>query len=344
MKRVLIIGAGGFIGGHIAAESLRRGYDTWCAVRSTTSRRFLNDPRLKFVEIDYDATPTSIAQKLHDALPDGERWDWIVYNLGATKVMVYSDFNRINYQYLRTILDALSIAHMLPERFLYLSSLSAIGPGDEKGYTPYTDTDIPVPNTRYGTSKLKAETAVESTPGLNWIIFRPTGVYGPHDQDYKMLLKSIDRHIDLGVGFRRQLLTFIYVEDLATAIFDALDRAPVRRKYVISEPRAYTQGEFRSIMAKALGRRFIIPLRLPLWLVSMASVVAEKYGIFKMRPSTLNTDKFKILRQRNWAVDPSRAIADFGFAPIHDLESGIAATVQAYRAEQDAARKGADKS
>ena len=53
-KTLLIIGAGGFIGGFIAAEGLRRGYDVWVGVRQSTSRRYLTDPRLKFVVFDYD--------------------------------------------------------------------------------------------------------------------------------------------------------------------------------------------------------------------------------------------------------------------------------------------------
>ena len=36
-KRVLVIGAGGFIGGFMAKESLNRGYETWVAVRESTS-------------------------------------------------------------------------------------------------------------------------------------------------------------------------------------------------------------------------------------------------------------------------------------------------------------------
>lgn len=53
-KRVLIIGGGGFIGGFIAASSLRHGYETWVAVRETTSRRYLQDAALRFVTLDYD--------------------------------------------------------------------------------------------------------------------------------------------------------------------------------------------------------------------------------------------------------------------------------------------------
>ena len=258
--KVLIVGAGGFIGGFIAREALSRGYETWCGVRESTSRRYLTDPALKFITLDYDDP-----QKLTDQLKDGQ-WDYVVYNLGATKCVNFSDFNQINYVYLRNFCEAMINNNPHPAKFLYMSSLSAIGPGDEKTYSPLTNSMIPQPNTRYGLSKIKAETLLQTLPAeFPWIILRPTGVYGPHEQDYLMMIKSIDAHFDFGVGFRRQMLTFIYVEDLARAVFDALENAPVHRKYIISEPRAYSQKEFRRIVARELGRRLVVPVRLPLW-------------------------------------------------------------------------------
>ena len=86
------------------------------------------------------------------------------------------DFSRINYDYLRYFTTALKSADIVPEKFLYMSSLSAIGQGDEKGYTPFDESMIPMPNTRYGASKLKAEMWLEMD-GMPYIIFRPTGIY-----------------------------------------------------------------------------------------------------------------------------------------------------------------------
>lgn len=334
MNKVLIVGAGGFIGGFIAEEALKRGYDTWAGVRESTSRRFLKDVRLDFVTLDYDDAD-AMSASLRAALPEGERWDWIVYNLGATKCTNFADFNRINVNYLRNFVDALRRSGMMPERFIYMSSLSALGPGDEKSYEPLNGRMIPQPNTRYGVSKIKAETFLETCPDVPWTILRPTGVYGPHEQDYLMMVKSIDRHFDFGVGFRRQMLTFIYVEDLAAAIFDALaSDATLKRKYILSEPRAYTQKEFRKIVAHELHRSFVVPVRLPMWAVYVASVVAEKVGVARMKPSTLNRDKFRIMRQRNWNCSIEEARKDFGFSPRFSLQDGIRRTVESYRATE----------
>lgn len=328
-KRVLVVGAGGFIGGFIAEESLNRGYETWVAVRESTSRRYLADKRLNFVVLDYDDTE-AMTSAVTLALPEGERWDYIIYNLGATKCANFADFNRINYLYLCRFVDILVGHNLVPERFLYMSSLSALGMGDEKGYTPMTSRVIPNPNTRYGLSKIKAETYLESVSGFPYIIFRPTGVYGPHEQDYLMMIKSIDSHWDFSVGYRKQLLTFIYVDDLVNAMFDALEAGVLRKKYIISEDAVYTQAEFRKIVAEELGGKWVIPVKLPMWMVYVASVVAEKWCALQMKASTLNRDKFKIMKQRNWSCDVSDAKRDFNFNPRFSLRDGIKATVAAY--------------
>lgn len=334
-KTLLVVGAGGFIGGFIAAEGLRRGYDVYAAVRATTSRRYLTDERLHFVELDYD-DPEAMETILEGARPESGRWDYIIYNLGATKCANFRDFNHINYEYLRDFVETIHEIDCLPERFLFMSSLSALGPGDEKNYTPLDSDTVPEPNTRYGLSKIKAETFLGTCTWLNWIIFRPTGVYGPHEKDYLMMIKSIDSHFDFGMGLRRQMLTFIYVEDLVCAMFDAIASPnTVHKKYIISEPRAYSQKEFRAIVAKALGGRMVVPLRLPMWTVYLASVIAEKWGVLTLKPSTLNRDKFKIMRQRNWTCSVADAERDFGFTCRFPLEEGVRLTVEAYLEEKN---------
>lgn len=327
---ILIVGAGGFIGGFIAAEALRRGFDTYVGVRESTSRRWLTDPRLHFVVLDYDE-PEVMMNTLRQAAPEPGGWRYIIWNLGATKCANFQDFNLINFVYPRDFVDILIQEKMVPDKFLYMSSLSAVGPADEKSYAPITSRTVPDPNTRYGLSKIKTETFLETLPDFPWVIFRPTGVYGPHEKDYLMMVKSIDSGWDFSVGFRRQMLTFIYVDDLVTAMFQALasDKTS-RHKYIISEDRAYTQKEFRSLTARLLGRKFVIPVRLPLWAVYLASCVAEDTARLRLKASTLNRDKFKIMKQRNWTCDISDARRDFGFDPQFSLERGMAETVRAY--------------
>ena len=333
-KKILITGAGGFIGGFLVTEALKRGYETWAAVRATTSRKFLQDERIRFVELDF-SDADALQESLRPALDEVGRWDYVVHNLGVTKATNYLDFESVNYGYLRMLGDALLDLDARPDVLLLMSSLSVMGEGDEKGYTPFRSSDVPVPNTFYGTSKLKAETYLQTQPvgdnGLPWTIFRCTGVYGPHERDYFLMMKSIKRGFDFSVGYKKQLLTFIYVEDLAKAVVDALERGPLRKAYFISEPRSYTQKEFRSLVCRLLDKRFVIPIVAPLWVVKAVCVVAGFIGRLTLKPVTLNRDKYKILRQRNWQCDISDAIADFNFNPEHDLEAGLTKAIAWYK-------------
>ena len=332
MKKVLIVGAGGFAGGFIVDEALRRGYEVWAGVRETTSRRYLTDSGIKFLTLNFE-DPESLEMSIKSAFQEeNEKWDWVVYNLGATKALTFSDFSKINYDYLRYFLQALKKAGKTPERFLLMSSLSVLGPVHEKDGGKFTENDIPRPNTRYGASKLKAELLLQ-TEGIPYIIFRPTGIYGPHDKDYFLMLKSLSKGFDFSAGYKQQLLSFIYVEDLARAVFDALEKAPANQTYLLSEEKTYTQKEFRKIAAHELGKKGVITLPMPLWIVKGVSTIAEKWGVARMKPSILNRDKFNIMKQRNWDVDISKAKRDFGFSPKVSLQEGVKKAVEWYRKE-----------
>lgn len=327
-RRVLIVGAGGFVGGYLVEEGLRRGYEVWAGVRSTTSRERLGDPRIKFIEFDFDE-PSTLSRSMREALPEG-RWDYVVYNLGATKVARYADFNRINYDYLKAFTGALHQTEKIPVKLLYMSSLSVLGAQAERTYAPYTEDMIPCPNTRYGASKLKAELWL-ATAGIPYIIMRATGVYGPWDRDYFLMIKSIKKGFDFGVGFRKQMLTFIYAADLAQAVFDAVEKATVGETYHVAEPNAYTQRKFRKLVMKALGKHFVMSVRLPVWIVGAVCAVSEKIGVLTMKPSTLNRDKFRIMRQRNWNCSTQKARKDFGFEATTTLAKGITESVRWYK-------------
>ena len=75
-KKVLVVGAGGFVGGFLVQEGLERGCEVWAGVRATTSRKYLTDGRVRFVEFDFDK-PETLDAALRQAMPEG-KWDWVV--------------------------------------------------------------------------------------------------------------------------------------------------------------------------------------------------------------------------------------------------------------------------
>ncbi|MEF9923685.1 MAG: NAD(P)-dependent oxidoreductase [Muribaculaceae bacterium] len=329
-KKILITGAGGFIGGYIVEESLRRGFETWAAVRGTTSREYLTDARINFIELDF-SDENVLKSQLSNAITVNGKWDYVVHNLGATKCANFMDFNTINYLYLKRFVDALVALDSVPEGFAMMSSLGAVGIGDETNYTPLSSRNIPNPNTKYGLSKLKAETYLQSVANFPYIIFRPTGVYGPREKDYYIMINSISKGINFNAGFKKQLLTFIYVKDLSCAILDALEAGAKRKAYFIAEDKSYTPQEFCRIVSCAIGKRHVVSLTFPLWLVYLVSLIAEKWGTMRLKPSTLNRDKFNIMKQRNWTCDTSEAQKDFNFKVRYNLADGIKESVDWYK-------------
>lgn len=332
MKKVLIVGAGGFLGSHLLEKGVSfPDLQIYAGVRESTSTKWFPKSGVSIVHFDFEDRD-NVEKVLTTTLPEGEKWDWIVYNLGATKCLRYKDFDHINHDLLRTFVETLERTGMMPEKFLYISSLSAMGPGEPRSYAPFNEKMIPQPNTRYGASKLKAEMLLQMH-SVPYIIFRCTGIYGPRDHDYFLMIDAMRKGFDFSVGFRKQMLTFIYAPDLATAVFDALRKAPAKEIFNIAEPRAYSQKEFRAIVAKKLGKKLVIPVKVPLWGTKAVSWICEKIGVVRGKPSTLNTDKYNIMKQRNWNVDTKKAHDIFGFEAPTPLSTGIDKSIDWYRNE-----------
>ncbi len=150
--KILITGASGFIGSFIVEEALRRGFETWAAMRRTSSHQFLSDERTHFIELNL-----SDQQQLQQQL-SGHQFDYVVHAAGVTKCLDPQDFYRINTEGTKNLVGALLALKMPLRRFVYISSLSIFGAiREQQPYQEICETDTPQPNTAYGESKLAAE-------------------------------------------------------------------------------------------------------------------------------------------------------------------------------------------
>lgn len=330
METILITGASGFIGSFIVEEALRRGFGVWAGIRRSSSREYLQDGRIHFLELDF-AHPDKLRAQLAAHKDACGRFDYVVHCAGATKCVDKEDFERVNYLQTKHFADALRQLDMTPRQFIFISTLSVFGPVREKTYTPITEQDTPMPNTAYGRSKLKAEVYLQSLPGFPYVIYRPTGVYGPREKDYFLMAKSIRRHTDFSVGFRRQDLTFVYVKDIVQAVFLGIGKQVSRRAYFLADGKVYSSRAFSDLIRQELGNPFVIRLRCPLIILKVVSLLAEYWAKRRNTASTLNSDKYRIMKQRNWQCDIAPAVEELGYAPRYDLERGVKETIAWYK-------------
>lgn len=333
-KKILITGASGFIGSFMAQRALEEGMETWAAVRPTSSRRYLADKRLRFIELEL-GDEERLASQLNGHCEGNRPFDYVIHAAGATKCRHTEDFFNTNTLGTKNLARALLATGALREqgRFVFLSSLSVLGPVHEKDRKPISSKDRPAPNTAYGRSKLAAERALGNIEGLNYVILRPTGVYGPRERDYFLMAQSIRRHVDFAAGYKPQILTFIYVRDLVSAAFRALTHGFSGRAYLLTDGHSYTSRTFSELLQMEMGVCGVVHFTAPLWLLRLLCVVLGRCARLLGKTSTLNPDKYRIMSQRNWQCDIAPARNELGYIPKWPLAKGVREAVGWYKKE-----------
>lgn len=329
-KRILITGASGFIGSFLVDKGLEKDYEVWAGIRKSSSKEYLQDRRIQFIDLNFN-DKNVLADQLRSFKQEFGRFDYVIHNAGVTKCLNPQDFERVNFQYTVNFIEALKEAEAVPEKFVLMSSLSAFGVGDEVNYTPIRLTDKPNPNTAYGISKLKAERYLQEISDFPYLIFRPTGVYGPREKDYFLMLKTVKSGLDVGAGFQPQHLTFIYVKDLVDVIYAGLESTVASKAYFVADGDVHTDKGYTQLVKEVLGKKYVLSIKVPLSLLKVISVVAEEISKITKKPSTLNRDKYKIMRQRNWECDIEPLKQDLGFDPKYNLRKGLEESVEWYK-------------
>ena len=339
--KILITGASGFIGSHIVQEALQRGFETWAAVRKSSSKDYLHDEGINFIELNL-----SSEEQLKEQLKD-QAFDYVVHAAGVTKCLHQEDFFRINTEGTKNLVRALIALKMPLKRFVYISSLSIMGAiREEQPYTEILESDTPHPNTAYGRSKLEAEEWLgqlnerlkiknerlnSKSEAFPYVILRPTGVYGPRERDYFMMFKSIKSHVDFAVGYKRQDITFVYVSDVVQAVFLALEKGKTGRRYFLSDGEVYQSSTFSKLIRRELGNPWWIRITAPLWVLKVVTWCGEYVGRLTGKVTALNRDKYHIMRQRNWRCDITPAREELGYEPQVKLEEGVSRCVEWYQ-------------
>lgn len=318
-KTVLLTGATGFVGSHAAEAFAAHGARIRALVRATSDTARL-----------HDLGATMVAGELTDAPAvqrAAEGADVVVHMAALTRARTAAEYDAVNEHGTRALLRALGGMATPPERFVYLSSLAAVGPSGER---PVDDATEPRPLTAYGRSKLGGErVCAEDAAAFEQVVIRAPAVYGPRDRDLLRFFRLAQKGILPVPGGPARPLQLIHVQDLAVALVRAATIQGVSGVYHAADPRAYAWSEVVDLVADAVGvRARRVPL--PASALRAAAALSEWGSGLTGRATIFNRDKARELLAPGWLCDVGPAQRDLGIAP-RPLAQGLKQTAQWYR-------------
>ena len=196
VKNILITGASGFIGGHIAESAVKKGYHVYVLVRNSSNIELLKQNELFFIKADI-SDREGILNAFTQLNEENVVFDFVIHAAALTKAKGLDEFMNVNFSGTENLLAALDLLSRKPERIIFLSSLAASGPG-KIGEVVTQNNQQPITN--YGISKLKTESLLVNS-GIPYIIIRPTAVYGPGERDLFTVFKVVNKGLNPIPGF-----------------------------------------------------------------------------------------------------------------------------------------------
>ena len=264
MSRVLVTGAGGFVGCALVPVLEARGHDVVPATRAIVGDI---GPGTDWSGVLGGVdTVVHLAARVHvmrDEAPDPE-----------------AAFDRVNVAGTRRLAEAAAASGV--RRFVVLSSVKVNG--DSSGAGAFTEADAPAPQDPYGRSKLAAEQAlarVASGRAMEVVILRPPLVYGPEAKaNFAALLRLAASPWPLPFGAIANRRSLIHVGNLADAIARVVESGPGPgcRTYLVSDGEDLSTGEMVAALRAGLGkgpRLVSVPPRLLILAAGLAGREAE---------------------------------------------------------------------
>jgi nucleoside-diphosphate-sugar epimerase len=322
--RVLLTGGSGFVGSYVAEQLDRLGHAVRALVRPRSDSKFLKT--LKNIEL----APGAIEDRASlDAAVRGV--DAVVHVAGLVKARRPEDFFQVNTEGTKNLLAAAEAVAPGLKRFVYVSSLAAVGPSPDG--TPIPDDAPPRPVTHYGRSKLAAEQAVLSAKDrLPVTVIRPPLIYGPRDRETLAFFTAVRNGVLPVLGDGRNTLSVVFGEDCASAIVKAaLSDGPSGRTYFVDDGSVYVWRDALAEVEKAMGKRAFFRVGLPMPVVQLAAAATQLYGKVTRTAQMLTLDKVNELKQRHWVCEGSGARRDLGWQPRTTWPDGVAKAVAWYR-------------
>jgi nucleoside-diphosphate-sugar epimerase len=323
--RALVTGATGFTGGHLARYLKAQGDDVRVLVRDAARGAPLTAEGFEVVRGDLtDASSMSAALQGVD----------VVYNIAALyreAGLPASTYRAVNAEAVAALIEAAARAGV--KRVVHCSTVGVHGDVEH----PPANEDAPLrPGDIYQETKVLGERLAREAAarsGVELVIARPTGIYGPGDRRLFKMFGAIARGRFVMLGRGRNFYHLTYIDDLCAGfrLCGTVDRA-AGRTYILGGGETPTLEDIVRTTGRLAGRR-APGLRLPVWPVWLAGAVCE--GL--CRPLGIQPPLYRRrvdFFRKSRAFDISRARAELGYAPQVTMVEGIGRTLEWYRAQR----------
>ncbi len=338
MGTLIVTGGAGFIGCNFVRTALARTDDRVVVFDKLTYAGNLESlspvgshPRYAFVRgdiADRDAVRALFREQRPTALLNFAAESHVDRSIDEP-----GDFIRTNIQGTYELLEA-SRAYLSTAgadtrgafRFLHVSTDEVYGTLGPTG--AFSETTPYAPNSPYAASKAAADHLVRAwheTFGLSTILTNCSNNYGPYQFPEKlvplMLLNALEGKPLPIYGDGGNVRDWLYVEDHCDGLLTALTRGEPGGKYNIGGFGERTNRQLVDLLCAELERQR--PAR------ENAALAAKGIGSYAGLKTFVED---RPGHDRRYAIDSSKIRRELGWAPRHDLASGLAATVSWYLA------------
>ncbi len=323
LSPVLITGASGFVGSHLAETLAKQKIKIKLLVRTTSRLPFQLLPGM---ELCYgDVTDL-------ESVRTATRNVRAIYHLaGVLRGSDLSSYRKVNVAGTWNICWAAAEAGTV-KRLTYISSLSAAGPSEVNSEIDETMPCRPI--SFYGQTKLEGEKIVQAFNGKFQVsILRPGVVYGQRETDLFEYFRMVNRGLVLNSGDGNQRVSFIHVADLVEAILLASQSLKANgRTFFVSDGQDISWNELAQLIGNVLKKTyktFNVPLGIVRIVASLGDWAASWTGK-PLLPPIVSKDKVKEAAAPGWVCSNRKIRRELSFTPRIDIRKGIVDTARFY--------------